>query len=523
MGQGAALKEGLTRRALIGGAALLAGCRDAPRPFDGVWVGSSAAAGHRLRDRRDWPSPSVRRRADVLVIGGGVAGLAALRAAVRAGHHDAQLLEIEPAVGGNSRAHALAGMACPQGAHYLPLPTADAREVSEWLHQIGLLRQQLGRTQPDERHLCHSPQERLFIDGGWVEGLLPPAEGRPATLAQYRSFAAAIGRQRGFALPSHRAPAGQRDAHAALDAIPFAAWLDAQGLADERLRWYLDHCCRDDYGAGADEVSAWAGVHYFASRHGFRAPGDAEREAEAVFTWPEGNAWLVERLAQPLQDRLHAGRSVWRVSPGRHDVQVLAWDDDAQRSESWSAQTVVLSVPLFVAARIVDAPPAALQEAAVAMAYAPWLVANLQLDAPLLDRHGAPPSWDNVIYRSAGLGYVDAMHQSLRAHAGPTVLTAYHALPRSERAALLQRPWQDWAEQVLAPLDPVHPDLRRRLRVVALSPWGHAMAIPLPGLHSRPALAALRALRGRLRFAHSDLAGYSVFEEAFTAGSEVFG
>jgi transcriptional regulator len=27
--------------------------------------------------------------------------------------------------------------------------------------------------------------------------------------------------------------------------------------------------------------------------------------------------------------------------------------------------------------------------------------------------------------------------------------------------------------------------------------------------------------RGRLRFAHSDLAGYSVFEEAFTAGCEV--
>jgi hypothetical protein len=34
-------------------------------------------------------------------------------------------------------------------------------------------------------------------------------------------------------------------------------------------------------------------------------------------------------------------------------------------------------------------------------------------------------------------------------------------------------------------------------------------------------LLALRAARGRIRFAHADLAAYSVFEEAFTAGSEV--
>jgi hypothetical protein len=36
-----------------------------------------------------------------------------------------------------------------------------------------------------------------------------------------------------------------------------------------------------------------------------------------------------------------------------------------------------------------------------------------------------------------------------------------------------------------------------------------------------PALMALRAARGRVRFAHADLAGCSVFEEAFTAGCEV--
>ena len=95
------------------------------------------------------------------------------------------------------------------------------------------------------------------------------------------------------------------------------------------MRWYLDYCCRDDYGAGSAEVSAWAGLHYFASRHGFRAPGDEARGgegSEGVLTWPEGNAWLAERLAAPLGERLQRGRVVLAVDEGRHEVAVDAWN-----------------------------------------------------------------------------------------------------------------------------------------------------------------------------------------------------
>ena len=63
------------------------------------------------------------------------------------------------------------------------------------------------------------------------------------------------------------------------------------------------------------------------------------------------------------------------------------------------------------------------------------------------------------------------------------------------------------------------PDLGRRLRRAELTRWGHAMAIPAPGAVGLPARQALRQAQGRVRFAHSDLAGYSVFEEAFTLGT----
>ncbi|MDP2008168.1 MAG: FAD-dependent oxidoreductase [Rubrivivax sp.] len=538
--KGAARSVPLRRRTLLAaGGALAAGvgaCTpSSPALPPAVWVGARHDRGHRLRTAGALPPVAVQRRAAVLVVGAGIAGLAAARAFAQRGAADVQLLELEDTAGGNSRGHAVAGMACPLGAHYLPVPAADspAREVAAWLHQIGLLKHQLGRSVADERHLCHSPQERLFIEGAWAEGLLPPVDPGSASARQMQAFAQAVaevrrtgagsGSARGapaFALPAHRSAWGPLQAE--LDRQTFARWLDARGLSDPLLRWYLDYCCRDDYGAGPEVVSAWAGLHYFASRHGFQAPGDGADTAdrEGVFTWPEGNAWLVRQLAAPLAGRLHTGRTVLRVTEGRHAVQVLAWDENTQRLEAWTAPQVVLALPLFIAARVLESPPQALREAAQLLAYAPWLVANLQLDAPLLDRPGAPPSWDNVVYGGRGLGYVDAGHQNLHPVPGATVLTAYHALARSERPALLAEDPRPWAERVLAELRGAHPDIDRRVQRIDLMRWGHAMAIPAPGLQRHAALQALRAARGRVRYAHADLAGCSVFEEAFTAGCE---
>jgi protoporphyrinogen oxidase len=521
MGQGGALK----RRELLAAVGLAgAGCtsKEAP-PLQASWVGASDARGHRLRSHAAQlapaSAPALQRKAGVLIVGAGIAGLSAARAFAQRGVDDVQLLELEDRAGGNSRGHEMAGMACPLGAHYLPLPGPQSHEVAQWLHELGLLKSQFGRTVADEKYLCHSPQERLFIDGAWAEGLLPPAAAGSVGALQMRRFAAAVNSAKGFAMPAHR---GSWDAaQVALNTQTFAQWLNTQQITDERLRWYLDYCCRDDYGAGSDTVSAWAGVHYFASRHGFHAPGEETAEREAVFTWPQGNAWLAQQLAAPFDKQLHAGRTVLRVVEAKHAVQVLAWDERAQQLEAWNASQVVLALPLFIAARLVESPPAALREAAAALTYAPWLVANLHLREPLLARTGAPPSWDNVVYGSAALGYVDAMHQSLRPVNTQTVLTAYHALPVDQRAALLNDSASKWAERALKELERPHPDIRRRVQRMDLMRWGHAMAIPRPGVQHHPALLALRAARGRIRYAHADLAGYSVFEEAFTAGCEV--
>lgn len=512
MGTGPAL---INRRAwLAGTAAALAGC-ERPGAATGGFAGAAVERGHLLREPRDWPAPARTLRTHTVIAGAGIAGLAAARGLRLRGREDFALLDMEDEAGGNSRAGNVMGIPCPLGAHYLPVPGDDAPEVQDLLEELGLRRRVAGRWQVDERHLCHAPQERLFFQGGWQEGLLPLAGVGATTLAQYVRFAQEVqAARRGGAF---RIPLRRRDALRALDGETFAAWLAARGFTDPQLHWYLDYCCRDDYGAGIATVSAWAGLHYFAARHGFHPPGfDGEDGRDALLTWPEGNGFLARALAAPLGERFHGGRVVLRIAQLRDRVEVDAWDVKAQRVERWQAAQCIVALPAFVALRVLQDPPAALTAVARGLRQAPWLVANLHLRAPPWTRPGAPLAWDNVVYGSSdSLGYVVATHQNLDPAPGPTVLTWYCAPGEAQRAALLRQPWTDWRDRILRELSGPHPELAHQLTHVAVTRYGHAMAIPVPGT-----LARLREppVAGRLRFAHADWAGYSIFEEAFTLG-----
>ncbi|WP_077002458.1 FAD-dependent oxidoreductase [Variovorax sp. KK3] len=519
----------MKRREFLGAAAgaamTLPGC-DARNPIEGGFSGVDVARGHAMRDSTSnrAQSPAVVRRARVVIAGGGVAGLAAARALRLAGIDDFVLLELEDQAGGNSRGGQVAGIACPLGAHYLPVPGDEAREVQDLLEELGLRRRVAGRWQYDEQHLCHSPQERLFFQGAWQDGLLPVQGVPERTLAQYRRFSHRVDALRAearFAIPTLRAALSPQ--LLALDALPFATWLDREGFDDPHLRWYLGYCCRDDYGAGPSQVSAWAGLHYFASRHGFHAPGDDNAERDAVLTWPEGNGWLTQRLAAPLGERLKTGHAVLRIAETRAGVEVDALDVGARTRVRWQAERCIVALPVFLAARVVDGPPTWLVDAAAGLRHAPWLVANVHVREPLADRSGAAPSWDNVVYGTRGLGYVDARHQALDPTPRATVLSWYRPLGPSaydgpdERRRLLERPWSAWRDDLLAELSLPHPDLPALATRIDITRYGHAMAIPAPGVLARLG-ARERITAGRLAFAHADWSGYSIFEEAFTRG-----
>ena len=211
---------------------------------------------------------------------------------------------------------------------------------------------------------------------------------------------------------------------------------------------------------------------------------------------------LLERLGR---ERVRTGQMVHRVERRGARARVLAGDAE------YLADAVVFAAPTFLAPRLVEgAPP-------VDFVYSPWLTANLSLDRPPEER-AAPPAWDNVLYDSPALGYVVANHQSLRVHQDRSVWTYYWALadepPAQARATLLRRSWREWTELILADLERAHPDVRRCVSRVDVMRMGHAMVRPVPGFLSSPARRALVEAEGPVFYAHSDLSGLSLFEEA---------
>jgi hypothetical protein len=144
------------------------------------------------------------------------------------------------------------------------------------------------------------------------------------------------------------------------------------------------------------------------------------------------------------------------------------------------------------------------------------MVANLTLrERP--EERGFPLAWDNVLYDSDSLGYVVATHQSGRDR-GATVLTYYRALLDDDEAAdrrrLLATPWQGWVDSILEDLRPAHPDLEPLVERVDVWLWGHAMPRPWPGSLWSAALRQAAQPLGRIHFAHTDLSGMALVEEA---------
>ena len=258
----------------------------------------------------------------VLILGGGVAALCAAWRLSHAGLDDYRVLELESTLGGNSRAQSYAPSQAPWGAHYLPVPTRESSVVRRILSEMGLMRglRDDGTPVYAEQDLCHSPEERVYALGAWEPGLIPSAGCSDLDLKHIREFEEHIetwqkwrdpkGRK-AFALPlalSSPDPGVRK-----LDNLSMGDYLKKQGWTSERLRWYVDYGCRDDYGTAIDQTSAWAGL---LSLSGLRAI------IAWCVTWPKD--WVLDRKP---------GRWCWGSE--RKAMAATRWTSGVSPSRKW--------------------------------------------------------------------------------------------------------------------------------------------------------------------------------------------
>lgn len=497
----------------------------AKKKIEGRIVGASSSVGHLLKNKLN-ETPVEKTRKKVVIVGGGISGLSAARYLQQQGIKDFALLDLENEAGGNSASGKNEVSAFPWGAHYIPIPNNGLTEYIDFLKTCNVITGVDDKGLPvyNDYYLCFDPEERLYINGRWQEGLIPNF-GLPdpdkrqiefflARMDEYRHLKGSDGKY-AFAIPVNNS--SKDESLIKLDNETMKQWLVSNGFTSSYLHNYVNYCTRDDFGTQHDQCSAWAGIHYFAGRKG----KGTNAEHSDVLTWPQGNGFLVEQLMLNIKPQLKTQCLATKIKLTNKLVSVEYYDVKTNTLKAIEAEQCILAVPQFIAARLLQDTERS-KKITEYFHYTPWMVANLRV-TKLEERSGSALSWDNVLYESESLGYVDATHQLTQQYFEKKNLTYYLPLtkgnPLDERKAAQLKTHEEWVSVILGDLRKIHPNIEMATEEINIMIWGHAMPQPRPGIiHGtiRQELAA--SIQNRIHFAHTDLAGISIFEEGFYQG-----
>lgn len=489
-------------------------------------TGANSKTGHLLRNSASLPEPVQELNTDILIVGGGVSGLSARRWLSKHSALKVVLLEMDEHCGGNARYGKNAVSEYPYGAHYLPVPDIRNIELIEFLQSCESITGQDEKGLPiyNEYHLCQDPEERLFINGMWQEGIVPELGVTADDRNQIQRFFQEIQKlklMKGkdgkdlFRIPIQ--DSSDDPEFASLDAVSFSDFLKEQNYTSRPLLWYLEYCCKDDYGATLNDVSAFAGLHYFASRKG---QGNNVTHASTL-TWPEGNGFLSDALKADSRGDTLSNQLVFDLRRSEDFVLVKSYNPKTKKSTRIKANKVILATPVSVNKRLLKNERAYDEIITGHFQRAPWAIVNLTVDS-LPQGKGMPLCWDNVLFGTNSVGYVNASHQSLDT-SNQRVITFYLPITGADTSKARQeassKDFRFWLRSAIDELKVAHPGIEKHISNADVWIWGHGMIRPSPGfITSKQRKIAAQSIDDALFFAHTDLSGISIFEEAFYQG-----
>jgi len=464
-----------------------------------------------------------------VIIGAGISGLSTAYHLHQAGETDFLVLEMEAQIGGNAQYGETNAGKFPQGAHYLPIQNQQNKPLFDFLHQIGSISHfsHDGIPYYNEMELCHEPEDRLLIYGKWHAGIteslvrLFPDE-KPVwdrffrEMEKFRTYKGVDGKDV-FYIPQSLSSSDHDLMH--LDQVSFDSYLDSNKFRADSLDWYLNYCCRDDYGQDTRYVSAFAGIHYFAARKAV----SKNAAPDALLTWPEGNGYLAQKLAEKFPSKIHTSTIVQAIRKTEVDTFLIsAFNWKTKQVLTYETQEIVVAVPRHIRPYLL----AQIQpQDWLIPTHQPWWVVTVELE-PFSDYSGPDPAWDNVIYNHQTLGYIHNLNQQLRRPNGNVLLTFYKPLDQAEakqvRNEYLRKPDEALKQEILADLSSVYSGIENCICYMEVRLWGHGMVSPgINYVTNTEREIQQQPIDGKIYFAHTDDIGFSLFEEAFDIGYRV--
>jgi monoamine oxidase len=422
---------------------------------------------HQVRDGHAFTRPPVSKSCDVVIVGGGMSGLAA---AYFLQSYNFLLLEKEEHWGGNAYAQDYQGQAFATGSAF----DEAGSESNQLARELGL--KLLPINSPDATIV-----NGKSVTDTWRSGLdeLPYAAKVRESFKKFRRDVLAID------LKAHPEQ---------LDAEPFSKYF--AGYEPEVQQWW-DTYGPSNYGSKTAEASALVGL-------GEVQENAAEHFSDPRVTLPGGNGAITKKLSETLLakhgDRMLAGATVISVEQQKDQVHVTYMRQGELKTVA--AKAAVVASPKFIASKIVAGIPDGQLDAMSQIRYIPYAVINLIFEKAVYNR--AYDTW------CPGSTFTDIVvaDWTVRSqpgyHAKNNILTLYTPLDELERSKLLkEESCRQLAMRAVSDFKKLLPDFDADPVEVHLFRRGHPMFMSAPGNFTKIQPAASQPME-RIFFANTD-------------------
>ncbi|MBX2841929.1 MAG: FAD-dependent oxidoreductase [Flammeovirgaceae bacterium] len=425
---------------------------------------SDMAVGHLVFESNQFPKVKAES-VEYLIVGAGIAGLST---AWNLRDKDILICELSDRIGGSSGSESFEGDVFCQGAHYeLTYPKYFGEEAIEMLKELEIVKfnSLIDKWDFVDKKFLINPhlESQCFNGKDYFDELLPEGKTMQDFFDLINPF---IGN---FMLPSRLISSN----HQHFNQITFYEFLNKSIDISSEFKEAIDYHMLDDFGGTSTEVSAIAGLYYYANR------GYLTSETE-IFSPPEGNFYFASKLEQKLpENSIRLNHLVKKISPNSRGFEVEVVDIKSKNIKTIETKNVVYTGQKHSLQHIMPSQTNLFSN----NKYIPWLVINFVVEPDINEDY----FWQNEILSNNPnfLGFVDSAAQDKKAK--NRVLTAYYCFRMEDRKYLagLEKRKEEIINktlEIIADYFSISPaQFGSKVKKVFMKVMGHAMPLAAPG------------------------------------------